>query len=74
MHPSLHAQKSFKQILSGCFSVIQGIGEIRNEISDAHGKSQVRYYKTDERHAMFAVGVAKAISDFMYASYMDKVK
>ena len=74
MHPSQHAEKSFKQILSGCFSIVQGLAAIRNELSDAHGKSRTRHYKSDERHAMFAVGVAKSLADFMYASHMDKTK
>jgi len=74
MHPSQHAEKSFKQTLSGCFNIVNGLAAIRNELSDAHGKSRTRRYKSDERHAMFAVGVAKSLADFMYASYMDKTK
>ncbi|MFA5111809.1 MAG: abortive infection family protein [Desulfobaccales bacterium] len=74
MHPSQHAEKSFKQILSGCFNIVNGLAAIRNELSDAHGKSKTRHYKTDERHAMFAVGVAKSLADFMFASYMEKTK
>lgn len=74
MHPSQHAEKSFKQILSGCFSIVQGIAAVRNELSDAHGKSKTRYYRPDERHAMFAVGTAKSLADFMFASYMDNTK
>ncbi len=72
MHPSHHAEKSFKKILSGCFGIVQGLAAVRNELSDAHGKSRVKHYKPDERHAMFAVGIAKALSDFMFASYLDK--
>lgn len=74
MHPSQHAEKSFKQILSGCFSIVQGLAAIRNELSDAHGKSKTRHYKPDERHAMFVVGVAKSLADFMFASYIEKAK
>jgi len=73
MHPSQHVEKSFKQILSGCFSVIQGLASVRNELSDAHGKSKNRHYKASERHAMFSVGVAKSLADFMYASYKDNM-
>lgn len=74
MHPSQHTENSFKQILSGCFSVVQGLAAIRNELSDAHGKSKTRYYKPDERHAMLAVGTAKTLADFMFASYIEKAK
>ncbi len=74
MHPSQHVEKSFKQILSGCFKIVNGLAAIRNELSDAHGKSKIRHYKPDERHAMFAVGAAKSLADFMFASYMENTK
>ncbi|MFC1693052.1 abortive infection family protein [Candidatus Latescibacterota bacterium] len=74
MHPSQHAENSLKQILSGCFSIVQGLAAVRNELSDAHGKSSKRHYRTDERHAMFSVGAAKSLSDFLFASYMDNTK
>jgi len=72
MHPEQHIQNSFKQILSGCFSIVQGFSAIRNELSDAHGKSNKKHYKVDERHAIFVVGSAKILADFMYASFKDK--
>jgi hypothetical protein len=73
MHPSQHVESAFKQILSGCFSIIHGLASIRNELSDAHGKSFKKYYRPDERHAMFVVGTAKMLADFMYASFNEKV-
>ncbi len=74
MHPSQHAEKSFKQILSGCFNIVHGLAAVRNELSDAHGKSKTRHYKPDERHAMFAVGAAKSLAEFIFASYIDNTK
>jgi len=74
MHPIQHVNKSLKQILSGCFSIVQGLATIRNELSDAHGKSKTRYYKPDKRHANFAVGAAKSLADFMFASYIENTK
>ncbi len=71
MHPIQHVEQSFKQILSGCFNIVQGLSAIRNVLSDAHGKSKIKHYKPDERHAMFAVGVAKSMADFMFASYIE---
>ncbi len=73
MHPCQHIDNSFKQILSGCVSIVQGLSSVRNELSDAHGKSQIKHYKPHERHAIFVVGVAKSLADFMYASFMDNV-
>jgi hypothetical protein len=38
--PEQHQEKVFKQILGGCQSVIQGLGTLRNKLSDAHGKGK----------------------------------
>jgi hypothetical protein len=72
MHPSKYAENSLKEILSGCFKVIQGLSSVRNEISDSHGKSAKSYYKLSERHAVFVTGIAKCIADFLYASFKDQ--
>lgn len=74
MHPSQHVEGYFKEILSGCTKVISGFGSIRNELSDAHGKSQKKLYRPDKRHARFVVSVAKAQADFMYASLSENNK
>jgi len=74
MHPSQHIESAFKQILSGCFSIVHGFATVRNELSDAHGKSTKKYYKPDERHAMFVVATAKTLADFMYASFTERKK
>jgi len=74
MHPSQHVEKSFKQILSGMSSIVQGLAAVRNELSDSHGKSKNTYYKPDERHAMLAVSTAKALADFLYSSYTERKK
>jgi uncharacterized protein with HEPN domain len=74
MHPSQHVESALKQILSGCFSIVHGFATVRNELSDAHGKSSKRHYKPDERHAMFVVGTAKTLADFIYASFTERNK
>ena len=72
MHPSQHVQAAFKQILSGCFSIVQGFAAVRNDLGDAHGKSKKKHYKPDKRHAEFVVGTAKIVAEFMYASFVEK--
>ncbi len=72
MHPNRHVEAAFKQILSGCFSIVHGLATVRNELSDAHGKSSKKHYRPDERHAMFVVGTAKTLADFMYASFTER--
>jgi hypothetical protein len=72
MDPSLYLQDSFKQILSGIISIINGLSNLRNVMSDAHGKSKVKYYKPTERHAILAVNIANVISEFLYASWKSR--
>jgi hypothetical protein len=71
MHPSQHIESAFKKILSGCFSIVDGLATVRNELSDSHGKSPQKFYKPDKRHARLAVGVSKTLADFMYASFIE---
>ena len=42
--PSQHSEQIFKQILGGCTAVVEGLGALRNRLSDAHGqgKKQVK--------------------------------
>ena len=72
MDPSEYEEKPFKEALSGCISIITGISNIRNILSDAHGKSRKSKYKTSERHAVLAISMSKAISDYLYSSFKEK--
>lgn len=72
MDPSLYLQDCFKQILSGIISIINGLSNLRNVMSDAHGKSKIKYYKPTERHAILAANIAKVISEFLYASWKSR--
>jgi hypothetical protein len=72
MDPSEYEEKPLKEVLSGCFLIINGISNIRNILSDAHGKSRKSKYKTSERHAVLSVSIAKAVSDYLYSSFKEK--
>lgn len=72
MDPQQHPEKFFKEILSEAFSIVNGLANIRNELSDAHGKSKQKHYKAERRHAVFAVEISKALSEFLYSSYAEK--
>lgn len=58
--PEQHTEKSFKQILGGCSSIISGLGTMRNSIGDAHGKGK-KYYSPSPRHAELAVNLSGAM-------------
>jgi len=65
--PEQHTEEVFKQILGGCASVVEGIGSVRNKLSDAHGRGRI-HAKPATRHAELAVNLAGALSVFLVAT------
>jgi len=62
--PSQHSAEVFKQILGGCTSVVEGLGAMRNKLSDAHGKGR-KPVKPSARHAELAVNLAGTMATFL---------
>lgn len=71
MAPEQHQEQIFKQILGGCQSVVQGLGSMRNKLSDAHGKGK-NTIKPNARHAALAVNLAGSMAAFMVVSWNEK--
>lgn len=70
MSPGDYEDDNLRQILSGVFSVINGVSGLRNNFSDAHAKSPSKAnYKIDERHAILTVNLAKTITEYLFLSY-----
>lgn len=67
--PSQHTEQIFKQILGGCQTVVEGVGAIRNRLSDAHGKGR-KPIKPAPRHAELVVNLAGAMAVFLAASWI----
>jgi hypothetical protein len=70
--PEQHQEKVFKQILGGCQSVIQGLGTLRNRLSDAHGKGK-QAIKPSPRHAALAVNLAGSMAAFLVATWEERL-
>lgn len=66
--PSDHTEDAFKQILGGCWSVVNGLGTLRNRISDAHGQG-ARPVRPAPRHADLAVNLAGAMAAFLVETW-----
>jgi len=62
--PSQHTEQVFKQILGGCHSVVEGLGALRNRLSDAHGKGKA-LVRPQSRHAHLAVNLAGTMAMFL---------
>jgi hypothetical protein len=65
--PSQHSESIFKQILGGCTAVVEGLGALRNRLSDAHGQGK-RPVRPAPRHAELAVNLAGAVALFLVAT------
>jgi hypothetical protein len=66
--PNQHTEQVFKQILGGCTAVVEGLGSLRNRLSDAHGKGKAAV-KPAARHAELAVNLAGALAMYLLATW-----
>lgn len=66
--PSQHTEQVYKQILSGCNSVVLGIGTVRSKLGDAHGKGKSAP-KPERRHAELSVNLAGAMTVFLMETW-----
>lgn len=66
--PSQHTEKIFKQILGGCTAIVEGLGALRNRVSDAHGQGK-RNVKPNSRHAELAVNLAGTMAIFLFSTW-----
>ncbi len=62
------AAKSIKQILGSLSSVVQGIGEIRNEYGSGHGKDG-DFKGLQPRHAKLAVGAGSTLAIYLLETH-----
>jgi hypothetical protein len=69
--PTQHTEQIFKQILGGCTAVVEGLGALRNRLSDSHGKGRAGV-KPLPRHAELAVNLAGALAMFLLATWEAK--
>ena len=55
---------SAKQLLSGLNSIVNGLSNMRNDMSDSHA----RKYNPERHHAMLAVNASKTLTEFLISS------
>jgi hypothetical protein len=66
--PTQQSEDIFKRIFGGCQTVVEGLGALRNKLSDAHGKGKVPA-KPELRHAELAVNLAGAMATFLVETW-----
>jgi len=70
MSPGDYEDEYLRQILSGVFSIINGVSGLRNTYSDSHGTSPSKAnYQIDERHSILTVNLAKTITEYLFLSF-----
>lgn len=67
LSPSQHTEKLFKQILGGAHAVVEGLGALRNKLSDAHARGKKAAHPAP-RHAELAVNLAGTMAQFLVAT------
>lgn len=68
LSPEAHTEQVFKQILTGCVSIVEGLGTLRNKHSDAHGK-KITNIRPSARHAELAVNISGALCSFLLQTF-----
>lgn len=71
--PDQHSEEPIKSILGGAMNLVNGIGTLRNRLSDSHGRGGKLPVKPSPRHASLAVNTAGAVATFMVETYLDKI-
>lgn len=69
--PNQHTEKIFKQILGSCQAVVEGLGSLRNRLSDAHGRGK-KGVKPQRRHAALAVNLAGTMATFLVETWLTR--
>jgi len=73
LSPNQHSEQIFIQILSGCNSVIEGLGALRNDLGDSHGKGKL-HVKPSKRHADLAINLAGTMTTFLLETFNEMKK
>jgi len=70
--PNQHTEEPIKAILGGAMSLVNGIGTLRNRLSDSHGRGGKFPVRPSPRHASLAVNTAGALATFLVETHQEK--
>ena len=71
--PDQHAEQIFKQMLGSVQQIVEGLGAIRNKLSDAHSTGPLRARATS-RHAKLAVNLAGTMATFLAETFAERTQ
>ena len=70
--PNQHTEEPIKAILGGAMNLVNGIGTLRNRLSDSHGRGGRLPVRPSPRHASLAVNTAGAIATFLVETFNEQ--
>jgi hypothetical protein len=71
--PTQQTEDIFKRVFGACQAVVEGLGALRNKLSDAHGKGKTLVI-VEPRHAELAVNLAGAMATFLVQTFVAQNK
>ena len=71
--PNQHSEEPIKRIL-GVMTLVNGIGTLRNGLSDSHGRGGPLRVRPSPRHANLAINAAGAVATFLVETHRDRLK
>ena len=72
--PNQHSEEPIKAILGGIMNLVNGLGTLRNRLSDSHGRGRKLAVRPSARHASLAVNAAGSVAAFLVETYREKHK
>lgn len=69
--PDQHTEEPIKAILGGAMKLVNGLGTLRNRLSDSHGRGG-KPVRPSPRHASLAVNTAGAVATFLVETYRER--
>ena len=70
--PDQHTEEPIKAILGGAMNLVNGIGTLRNRLSDSHGRGGRMPVRPSPRHASLAVNTAGAVATFLVETFQER--
>lgn len=71
--PNQHSEEPVRAILGGAMQLVNGIGTLRNRLSDAHGRGGPLPVRPVARHASLTVNTAGAIAAFLVETHLERL-
>ena len=68
--PGQHSEPAFKTVLGSAMNLVNGLGTLRNRLSDSHGRSSRIPARPAPRHASLAVNTAGAVAAFLVETHL----